>query len=138
MASMNRVTLIGNLGADPEIKYTQNQTAVCNFSIATTEAWNDNNGQKQEKTEWHRITVWSKLAENCGKYLTKGRSVCVEGKLQTRKWQDKEGHDRYTTEIVAQNVLFLGGNPNAKDGAQSQQQAPASAQQEMPAGDIPF
>lgn len=138
MASLNRVTIIGNLGADPEVKYTQNQTAVCNFNVATSESWLDDKGQKQERVEWHRVTVWSKAAENCGKYLAKGRQVCVEGKLQTRKWQDKEGHDRYTTEIVAQNVVFLGSNPNAKDGGQSQQ-APAQPQGGgVPDSDVPF
>lgn len=109
-ASVNKVILIGNLGADPEVKYTaQKGVAVCDLSVATNEVWKDKNGQKQEKVEWHRVKVWGDQAENCGKYLTKGRSVYVEGKLQTRKWEDKNGQNRYTTEIVAERVVFLGG-----------------------------
>ena len=107
--SVNRVHLIGNIGRDPEIRYTQSGTAVCELSIATSEKWKDKSGETQEKTEWHRVVCWNQLAENCSKYLSKGRSCYVEGKLQTRKWTDKEGVDRYTTEIVAQNVVFLGG-----------------------------
>lgn len=107
MGSVNKVILIGNLGADPEIKYTPSSQAVCNFSIATTEAWKDKDGAKQEKTEWHRIVVWRELAENCSKYLSKGRSVYVEGKLQTRSYE-KDGIKRYTTEVVAHSVVFLG------------------------------
>lgn len=107
MASVNKVLLIGNLGKDPEVRYTQGGAAVANFSVATNEKWTKD-GQAQEKTEWHRIVVWGKTAENCGQYLKKGRSVYIEGRLQTRKWQDKEGRDQYTTEIVAQFVQFLG------------------------------
>lgn len=107
MASLNKVMLIGNLGADPELRYTQSQTAVANFNIATTEVRNSPDGQRQENTEWHRIVVWNRVAENCAKYLTKGRTVYVEGRLQTRAWEDKTGAKRYTTEVVAQTVQFL-------------------------------
>jgi single-strand DNA-binding protein len=109
MASLNKVFLMGNLGADPEVRFTPAQTAVANFRIATTEVWNDRqSGQKQERTEWHRIVVWGKQAEACGEYLKKGRPVFVEGRIQTREWQDKEGNKRYTTEVVADRVQFLG------------------------------
>lgn len=97
---MNKVILTGNLGADPEVRYTQNGTAVATFSVATTERWKDKDGNKQESTEWHRIVVWNRLAEIAGEYLTKGAKVLVEGKLITRKWQDQEGNNRYTTEVV--------------------------------------
>lgn len=109
MATMNKVILIGNLGGDPEKRFTPGGQAVTTFNIATTERWKDRaNGQPQERTEWHRIVVWGQQAENCAQYLAKGRSVYVEGRLQTRQWEDKEGHKRTTTEIVAQRVLFLG------------------------------
>ena len=104
---INKVILIGNLGADPEVKYTQDGTQVTTFNIATSERWKGKDGQMQEQTEWHRIVVWRRLAEICGEYLHKGSKVYVEGKLQTRKWQDKDGSDRWTTEIVARDVQFL-------------------------------
>lgn len=117
MASLNRVLLIGNLGADPEVRYTQGGSAVANFRIATTEVWNDRgSGERNERTEWHRIVVWGKQAENCGEYLKKGRTVFVEGRIQTREWQDKDGNKRYTTEIVANNVQFLGGRGEGGSG----------------------
>jgi len=109
MASVNKVILVGNLGRDPEVRYMPNGEAVCNFSIATTDSWRDKNGQKQERTEWHNIVMYRKLAEIAGEYLKKGRPVYVEGRLQTRKWQTKEGQDRYTTEIVADQMQMLGG-----------------------------
>ena len=109
MASVNKVILIGNLGRDPELRYTQTGQAVANFTLATSDRWNDRDGNAQERTEWHRIVVWAKQAENCAQYLSKGRSVYVEGRIQTREWEDKEGNKRQTTEIVAQNVRFLGG-----------------------------
>ncbi len=105
--------LIGRLGNNPEIRYTNTGTADANFNLATSENWNDKNGQKQERTEWHRVVVWGKLAELCQKYLSKGRQCFVEGRLQTRSWDDKDGNKRYTTEIVATTVQFLGG-PNAQ------------------------
>ncbi|MCB5186023.1 single-stranded DNA-binding protein [Methylobacillus gramineus] len=109
MASVNKVILVGNLGRDPEVRYMPNGEAVCNFSIATTDNWKDKNGQRQERTEWHNIVMYRKLAEIAGEYLKKGRPVYVEGRLQTRKWQTKEGQDRYTTEIIADQMQMLGG-----------------------------
>jgi single-strand DNA-binding protein len=107
---INKVILIGNLGADPEVRFTPSGQAVANFRIATSESWNDKtSGQKQERTEWHRIVVWGKLAELCGEYLKKGRQCYVEGRLQTREWTDKEGKKNWTTEVVANTVQFLGG-----------------------------
>ena len=114
MASVNKVILVGNLGRDPEIRYMPNGEAVANFSIATTENWKDKNGQKQEKTEWHNIVMYRRLAEIAGEYLKKGRPVYVEGRLQTRKWE-KDGVTRYTTEIVADQMQMLGG----RDGGSS-------------------
>lgn len=108
MASLNKVMLIGNLGQDPEKRVTNTGQSVANFSIATTERWLDKSGQRQEKTEWHRVVVWGPQADNCAQYLSKGRPVYVEGRLQTREWNDKDGNKRYTTEVVAQRVQFLG------------------------------
>ncbi|MBF0362636.1 MAG: single-stranded DNA-binding protein [Oligoflexia bacterium] len=106
--SVNRVILLGRLGQDPELKYTPGGMAVCSFTMATSESWKDkNSGQKQEKTEWHRIVAWAKTAELCSQYLTKGRQVYIEGRLQTRAWDDKNGVKRYTTEILAQSVQFV-------------------------------
>lgn len=113
MGSVNKVILIGNLGADPELKYTPSNRPVCNLSVATNETWKNKEGEKQERVEWHRVQVWGDQAENCQKYLAKGRSVYIEGKLQTRSWEDKEGKKRYTTEIVAERVVFLGGGDGA-------------------------
>jgi single-strand DNA-binding protein len=116
--SVNKVILVGRLGQNPEVRYTPAGAAVANFSIATSESWMDKSGQKQEKTEWHRIVVWGKTAENCNQYLSKGRQIYVEGRLPTRQWQDKDGQTKYTTEIQAQTVQFLGGNaPGAGTGA---------------------
>ena len=109
MASINKVFLIGNLGQDPETRDTKSGP-VCNFRIATAESWNDKKtGDRKERTEWHRIVVWGKQAENCAEYLTKGRACHIEGRLQPRDWEDKDGNKRYTTEIVADRVTFLGG-----------------------------
>jgi single-strand DNA-binding protein len=105
---VNKVILVGNLGANPEVRYTQGGQPVANLRLATTERWTDRNGQKQESTEWHRIVVFGKQAEICNQYLTKGRQIFVEGRIQTRQWQDQQGQKRYTTEIVAQNVQMLG------------------------------
>jgi single-strand DNA-binding protein len=107
--SVNKVLLIGRLGQDPELKYTPSGQGVCNFSVATSENWTDKSGQKQERTEWHRIVVWGRLAELANQYLAKGRQVYLEGKLQTRSWDDKDGNKRYTTEVQATNLQFLGG-----------------------------
>jgi len=119
-ASINKVILIGNLGSDPEVKYTPSGTAVANFNIATNESWNNKDGKKEERTEWHRIVVWSRLAELCGEYLAKGKTAYIEGRLQTREWNDKDGNKRYTTEIVAQTVQFLspaGGEKSSRPAA---------------------
>ncbi len=105
---VNKVILLGNLGRDPEVRFTPSGQAVANFTIATNESWTDKQGAKQERTEWHRIVVWGKLAELCGEYLKKGRQAFIEGRLQTREWTDKENKKNYTTEIVANNVQFLG------------------------------
>jgi single-strand DNA-binding protein len=110
MAGINKVIIIGRLGNDPEVRYTPSGAAVTKFSVATSEEWKDkNSGEKKERTEWHRITAWGKLGEICGEYLAKGRQVYVEGRLQTSSYDDKEGVKRYSTEIVASDVQFLGG-----------------------------
>ena len=109
MASVNKAIIIGNLGKDPEMRYMPSGDAICNFSLATTDSWKDKNGEKQEKTEWHRISMFGKLAEIAGEYLKKGSQVYVEGRIQTRKWTNKEGQDQYTTEIVADKMQMLGG-----------------------------
>jgi single-strand DNA-binding protein len=112
MASVNKVILIGNLGRDPEVRYTQNGAAVANFTLATNEAWTDKNGERQERTEWHRIVVWGKQAEIVREHLSKGKQVYVEGSLQTRQWDDREGNKRTTTEVRATRVVML-GRPDA-------------------------
>jgi single-strand DNA-binding protein len=116
MASVNKVILIGNLGRDPELRYTAGGQPVATFSVATNERWNDREGKPQERTEWHRIVVWGKQGENCANYLAKGRTVYIEGRLQTREWEDKEGLKRQTTEVVAQTVQFLGSRDGAGRG----------------------
>jgi len=117
MASINKVIIIGNLGRDPEVRYTPNGAAVCNVSVATTRNWKDKNtGEKVEETEWHRVVFYDRLAEIAGEYLKKGRAVYVEGRLKTRKWQDKDGKDNYTTEIVAENMQLLGGREGGGGG----------------------
>lgn len=113
---INKVVLIGNLGADPEVRYSQAGDAVASFKVATTEKWKDKNGEWQEQTEWHPVVAWRKLGEICGQYLAKGSRVYIEGKLQTRKWQDKDGNDRHTTEIVAKEMKML--SPRAGQAAQ--------------------
>ena len=114
--SLNKVMLIGNLGQDPEKRVTGSGQSVTSFSIATSERWTGKDGQKQEKTEWHRIVVWGPQADSCAQYLSKGRQVFVEGRLQTRQWDDKDGNKRYTTEIVANRVQFLGGAAGRAEG----------------------
>ena len=145
MAGINKVILVGNLGKDPELRHTPQGQAVANFSIATSESWNDKSGQKQERTEWHRIVVWGKLGELCSKYLTKGRQVYVEGKLQTRAWDDKDGQKRYTTEVVANTVQFLSGGAGASRSQVDQDSEsdpfgppPSFDSQASASDDIPF
>ena len=110
MRGLNKVTLIGNLGRDPEIRHTQNGVAVANLSIATSESWKDKDGQRQERTEWHRVVLWDQLAKIADQYLTKGRQIYLEGRLQTRKWTGKEGEEKFTTEIRCDQLIMLGGD----------------------------
>ena len=116
MGSVNKVILVGNLGRDAELRYTPGGAAVATLNLATTEVWNDRNNQRQEKTEWHRIVLWGKTAESLQEYLTKGKQIYVEGRLQTRQWDDKDGNKRYTTEIKADRVTLLGGGGGAGGG----------------------
>ncbi|MBT3983400.1 MAG: single-stranded DNA-binding protein [Bacteriovoracaceae bacterium] len=121
--SVNKVIILGRLGQDPELRYTPTGSAVCNFSLATSENWTDkNSGQKNERTEWHRVVVWGKQAEHCAKYLSKGRQAYLEGRLQTRSWEDNNGQKKYTTEIVANTVQFIGGASQGAGATQHTQQ----------------
>jgi single-strand DNA-binding protein len=129
--SVNKVILIGRLGQNPEVRYTPSGAAVANFSIATNETWVDKSGQKQERTEWHKVVVWGKLAELCAQYLTKGRQAYLEGRLQTRQWQDKDGQTKYTTEVQAQTVQFLGTGAGAGPGAERGRGEDFSASSDM-------
>lgn len=134
MASVNKVIIIGNLGKDPETRYTPGGEAVTNITVATTESWKDKaTGEKRESTEWHRISFFGKLAEIAGQYLRKGSQVYVEGSLRTRKWQDKDGQDRYTTEIRADQMKMLGGRGDAGDGQQDAPRQQAQPQRQQPA-----
>ncbi|MEK7944910.1 single-stranded DNA-binding protein [Pigmentiphaga sp. YJ18] len=137
MASVNKVILVGNLGRDPEVRYTPDGAAICNVSIATTSQWKDkNSGERREETEWHRVVFYNRLAEIAGEYLKKGRSVYVEGRLKTRKWQDKDtGADKYTTEIVADQMQMLGGREGGGGGGEGGygDSAPAPRQSNRPA-----
>ena len=119
--SVNKVILIGRLGADPETRYMPNGDAVTNITLATTETWKNQNGEKQEKTEWHRVTFYRKLAEIAGEYLKKGRRVYIEGKLETRKWNDKNGIERYTTGIIAEDMKMLGDKPAGQNNTTASQ-----------------
>jgi len=135
MASVNKVIVVGNLGRDPEIRYSQQGTAVCNLAIATSDKWTDKQGQQQSKTEWHRVVVFGKQAENCERYLSKGKQVYVEGKLQTSSYE-KEGQTHYATDIIAQAVQFLGAGQGG--GQQRQQPRQQSAAPQIDETDIPF
>ena len=148
---VNKVILVGNLGKDPEVRYSPNGNAVANITLATSEQWKDrNSGEQQEKTEWHRIVFFNRLAEIVGEYLKKGSQVYIEGKLQTRKWQGQDGQDRYTTEVVANEMQMLGGRQGGGGGDQWSSSKPASGGQQSspaPAGggdtgdfddDVPF
>src|SRR5678810_301833 len=117
MGSVNKVILVGNLGRDAELRYTPGGAAVATLNLATTEVWNDKGGQRQEKTEWHRIVLWGKQAESLQEYLTKGKQIYVEGRLQTRQWDDKDGNKKYTTEIKADRITLLGGGGGGRGGA---------------------
>ncbi len=125
MAGINKAIIIGRLGRDPEMRYTPDGTAVANFSVATSEEWKDKNtGEKKERTEWHRVVAWRRLGEICGEYLSKGRQVYVEGRLQTRSWE-QEGVTRYSTEIVATDIQFLGSRNDTPGGGQPSRNQPA-------------
>ncbi len=135
MASVNKVILVGNLGADPETRFMPNGDAVANIRLATTESWKDKaTGEKKELTEWHRVTFRTKLAEIVGQYLKKGSAVYIEGRIRTRKWQDKEGQERYTTEIEAREMQMLGGKPSSagSDDGQGSARPPSSAPSSSP------
>jgi single-strand DNA-binding protein len=146
MGSVNKVILVGNLGRDAELRYTPGGAPVATLNLATTEIWNDKGGQRQEKTEWHRIVLWGKTAESLNEYLTKGKQIYVEGRLQTRQWDDKDGNKRYTTEIRGDRIVLLGGGGGGGGGARQQSRG-TGAPMEDPMGepvseltddDIPF
>ncbi len=121
---VNKVILVGRLGAGPDMRYTPSGQGVCEMRLATSESWNDKNGQRQERTEWHRIVVWGKRAEICSKYLAKGRQVYIEGRIQTRSYDDKDGNKRYITEIIANDVQFLGGGGREGGGRSERDDGP--------------
>ena len=135
MASVNKVILVGNLGKDPEVRYAPSGDAIANVTLATTENGKDKNGEKQEKTEWHRVSFFGKTAEVVGQYLKKGSQVYVEGRIQTRKWTDKEGQERYTTEIVADKMQMLGGRSGSAsmEGDSGESRRPTAARPAAPA-----
>jgi single-strand DNA-binding protein len=149
MGSVNKVILVGNLGRDAELRYTPGGAAVATLNMATTEVWNDKAGQKQEKTEWHRIVLWGKSAESLAEYLTKGKQIYIEGRLQTRQWDDKDGNKRYTTEIRGDRVVLLGGGGGRstsidrgergdRGGDAGGQSAPSDLSEPLTDDDIPF
>ena len=134
---MNKAMIIGNLGSDPEVRYTQNETPVATFSVASTERWKDSDGNKQEHTEWHRVVAWGKLAKICGEHLNKGDKVFIEGKLRTRKWEDQEGTTRYTTEINARELEMLGGRQDSAGSPPNGNTVGDNVEPPMP-DDVPF
>lgn len=136
MAGVNKVILVGNLGADPEIRYTPSGMAVANFRLATSETRSNKDGQKETKTEWHRIVAFGKLAEICGEYLEKGKQVYIEGKIQTRSWDDKDGNKKYTTEILANSMVMLGGKVAAGGAGTGAGAGAAETTEELPPTDI--
>lgn len=139
---VNKAILIGRLGRDPEVRYTSSGTAVCNFSLATDEVFQDRNGEKQRRTEWHNIVTWRRLAEICGQYLTKGKLIYIEGKIQTREWDDRDGNKRRTTEIVALQMQMLGGPGEQGSGSRTSDPQGGETSDSMEIGitddDIPF
>jgi len=144
MAGINKVILVGRLGADPEVRYTTSGSAVANFNVATSEEWRDkDSGERQSRTEWHRIVAFGRLGEICGEYLHKGKQVYVEGRLQTRSWEDKDGNTRYTTEIVAREMQMLGSPERQNTGGERpasriSEQGPLDEPVTVPEDDIPF
>ena len=137
---LNKVMIIGNLGADPEMRYTANGNAVTTFNVATSRRFTDNSGERREETEWFRVVTWSRLAETCAQYLTKGRQVYVEGRMQTRSWEGQDGQKRYTTELIAEDVRFLGGGRNAEASSSFAPGLPVGADGEgdVDPDDLPF
>ena len=144
MGNLNKVQLIGNLGNDPEVRYTQSGTAVCNFSLATNSVWKDKRGEKQTSVTWHRCVAWGKTAENIGQYLEKGRQAYVEGRLENREWTDKDDIKRYTMEVVVENIQFLGGGSSDRNQQNSNPsnstvpQGNKNYEEPVPEDDIPF
>jgi single-strand DNA-binding protein len=143
MSGVNKVILVGNLGADPTMRYTPGGTAVANFNIATTEKFTNKNGERESRTEWHRIVVWAKLAEICNQYLKKGKQVYIEGRLQTRQWEDQSGNSKSTTEVIASNMVMLGraGDADFSDDAPPQEfpsDEPAVKAKSGDDDDLPF
>ena len=145
MASVNKAIIVGNLGKDPEVRFTQSGRAMARFSVATTESWMDKENGRQERTDWHNVVVWGKQAESCGQYLAKGRQVYIEGSIRSRSYDDKEGNKRYITEIVAQRVQFLGGSGGggggggggARSGTPSDEESGGGGFDDFGAGAIP-
>ena len=136
---VNKATLIGRLGKDPEVRYTPDGTMITNFNLATDEQWKDKNGEKVQKTEWHRIVTFGKLAEICGNYLVKGKLIFIEGRIQTRSWEDKDGVKRYTTEIIASNMQMLDSKGQNKTDESNSDSAPVSSNNGCtPVDDVPF
>jgi single-strand DNA-binding protein len=138
MSGVNKVILVGRLGRDPEVRYTPSGTAVANFSIATSEQWNNKDGEKQERTEWHKIVAWRRLGEICGEYLHKGSQIYIEGRLQTRDWEDRDGNKRYTTEVIAQNMQMLGSADKGGKAETTDERFPVEEPITVPEDDIPF
>ena len=139
MAGINKVILVGRLGRDPEVRYTPSGVTVANFSVATSEEWKDRDtGQKQERTEWHKIVAWRRLGEICGEYLKKGSQVYVEGRLQTKSWEDRDGNKRYTTEVIAQNMQMLGSANRGGRAEPGEEGIPYDEPLTIPEDDIPF
>ncbi len=135
---VNKVILIGNLGKDPEVRYSQAGAAIASFNVATTETWKKQDGTKEELTEWHRIVAFGRLGEICGEYLSKGSKVFIEGRLQTRKWDDKDGNTKYTTEIVAREMKMLSPRGSSGDSSQSQQYNDQPIPEPVMGDDVPF
>jgi len=139
MASLNKVMIIGNLGADPEMRYTANGNAVTTFNVATNESWTDQQGERRERTEWFSVVTWNRLAETCAQYLIKGRQVYVEGRLQTRSWEGQDGQKRYRTEVIAETVRFLGGRDGGgPEGYAAGLPAGPDADGDIDPDDLPF
>ena len=138
MAGVNKVILVGRLGRDPEVRYTSSGTAVANFSIATSEQWTNKDGEKQERTEWHKIVAWKRIGEICGEYLHKGSQIYIEGRLQTRDWEDRDGNKRYTTEVIAQTMQMLGSADKGGKAETTDERFPVEEPVTVPEDDIPF